>query len=340
MSITSRLGRLLRDRRNAVREPKQDPREALAAAQRAQQDRLDGARRAVADLAAQRRRVELLAVRESDEIARLGRQAEEAVARGDDAAAREHLRGAIVARERREKLQAEREALDGHVRRLQRSLGRVEERVEESRVRVARLRAGEDAARAAREVREAARASGQEAESLRTAALQAEREARRIAATEAGHAELAWSDADAPQVREALEQLQRDQADAERRRGHRRLTPPPPAVAAGRRIAGNPPGAAVRTASLRATIRTTPSRTAIRTSLPDRHRAHPCGPSLWRTSVRHSLTNVSQLPSRGVRAPGQGGPRRRAPGALRFGHGSSAPTEHLPTLEPAVGVDR
>ena len=99
--VGRRLARIVRARRE-TRAPAPDPMVVLERAQLEQEERLDQARRAVADLVVQRRRVELLAVRASEEMARLNRGAEEAVGRGDDAAARELLRRSIVAGEHRE----------------------------------------------------------------------------------------------------------------------------------------------------------------------------------------------------------------------------------------------
>jgi phage shock protein A len=207
VAIGRRLTRIVRARRNAP-EPVQDPGAALAAAQREQEDRLDHARRAVADLAVQRRRTELLAVHASDEIARLSRQAEDAVAHGDDAGARDLLRRAIVVRERRDALHARRGDLDAQVQRLERSLGQVEERVEEARLRYLSVRADQDAARAALDVRRALGDSGRDAAEAATAAREAERAARELQARAAAYDELAWTDPDAPAVRAAFEELE------------------------------------------------------------------------------------------------------------------------------------
>lgn len=207
MSIGRRLNRMVRARRSAP-QPVQDPDAAIAAAQRDQEDRLDQARRAVADVAVQRRRTELLAVRASDEIARLSQEAEDAVAGGDDGAARELLRRAIVARERRDVLHARRADLDAQVQRLERSLGQVEQRVEESRLRYLSVRAGQDAAHAALDVRRALGDSGREAAETAAAAREAERAARELQARAAAYDELAWTDPDGPALRAAFEQLE------------------------------------------------------------------------------------------------------------------------------------
>ncbi|GAA1635481.1 PspA/IM30 family protein [Georgenia ruanii] len=213
--VRRRLSRIVRARREA-RAPAPDPLVVLERAQLEQEERLDQARRAVADLVVQRRRVELLAVRASDEMARLNRGAEEAVARGDDAAARELLRRSIMAGERREQLHAQRARLDAQVGRLEHGLGQVERRLEESQSRYLALRADHDAARAATEVRAALGAAGQQAAETRRAAQEAEQAVRELRARAAAYDELAWTDPDGEAVREAFEELEHGRAaDAE-----------------------------------------------------------------------------------------------------------------------------
>jgi phage shock protein A len=214
MSLGRRLTRIVRVRRE-TRGPQPDPMVTLERAQLDQEDRLDQARRAVADLVVQRRRVELLAVQVTDEMAALNRRAEEAVGRGDDAAARELLRRSIVLGERRETLHAQHTGLDAQVRRLEHGVGQIERRVEESRIRYLALRADHDAARAATEVRGALGAAGRQAAETRRAAQEAERTARELQARAAAYDELAWTDPDAPAVREAFEELEHGRAAEE-----------------------------------------------------------------------------------------------------------------------------
>ncbi|KAE8762808.1 PspA/IM30 family protein [Georgenia thermotolerans] len=225
--VGRRLARIVRARREA-RAPAPDPLVVLERAQLEQEERLDQARRAVADLVVQRRRVELLAVRASDEIARLNRGAEEAVGRGDDAGARELLRRSIVTGERREELHAQRARLDAQVRRLEHGLGQVERRLEDSQSRYLALRADHDAARAATEVRAALGAAGQQAAETRRAAQEAEQAVRELRARAAAYDELAWTDPDGESVRAAFEELEHGraaEAELERLKERRALDP-------------------------------------------------------------------------------------------------------------------
>lgn len=220
MSIRRRISAIIRSTRTAPG-PDPNPLETLDATYQQQLDLLETARRSTADVAANCRRVELLAGQAAAEAAAFDRQAEAAVAAGDDAAARQALRGALAAGRRRDALEERRQVLDGQLRALEQSLGRLEQRIEDARLHYLLLRADHGAARAALGMQEAFRASGQ------GVAGAAEREVRRLQALAAAREELAWSDPDSHQVHEAFEELEtRLSAEAELPRLRNRTNPP------------------------------------------------------------------------------------------------------------------
>jgi phage shock protein A len=215
LSIRNRLGRIARANRTERAARKQgpvDPVKAVEAAQAEQFRRLDQARRSVADLAANRRRVEYLAQQASAERQQWDRQAEAAVAMGHDEGAREYLRRSIEAGRRVEDLAAQHRTIDAQVRRLEQDLGRMERQVQDSWVRFQSLQADHGAARAALDMREATAAAGLQAAGARTAAVDAEREIRRLQARAAAYDEIAGADPDSAQVREAFDQLENEAA--------------------------------------------------------------------------------------------------------------------------------
>lgn len=215
MSIRNRLGRIVRANRaerTARRQGPVDPVQAVETAQTEQFRRLDQARRSVADLAANRRRVEVLAQQASAERQQWDRQAEAAVAMGHDEGAREYLRRSIEAGRRLEGLAAQHRSIDEQVRRLEHDLVSLERQVQDSYVRFQSLRADHGAAQAALQMREATAAAGRQAAGAQSAALEAEREIRRLQARAAAHDEIAGTDPDSARVREAFDQLENEAA--------------------------------------------------------------------------------------------------------------------------------
>jgi phage shock protein A len=149
LSIRNRLGRIVRANRTeraAKRQGPVDPVQAVEAAHAQQVARLDQARRSVADLAANRRRVEILAQQAYAEVGHWDRQAEAAVAMGHEAGAREYLRRSIEAGKRVEGLTAQHRAIDAQVRRLEQDLVRLDHQVHDSFVQFQALRADHGAA--------------------------------------------------------------------------------------------------------------------------------------------------------------------------------------------------
>lgn len=226
MSIRRRLTGILRSTRTAPAQAP-DPLVTLDASYQQQLDMLEAARRSTADVAAHRRRVQLIAEQAAAQVESLNRQAAAAVAAGDDDAARDALRGALTAGKRRDALDGQQRALESQLRGLEQTLGRLEQRIEDARLHYLRLRANYSAAQAALGMQDALRASGQGAADGRSAAASAEREVRRLQALAAAHEELAWSDPNSPQVREAFEELEtRLSAEAELSRLRARPDPP------------------------------------------------------------------------------------------------------------------
>jgi phage shock protein A len=207
VSIRRRITAIVRSTRTAPAQAP-DPLVSLDASYQQQLDMLEAARRSTADVAAHRRRVQLLAGQAGAQVESLNRQAEAAVAAGDDDAARDALRGALTAGKRWDALDGQQRALDSQLRGLEQTLERLEQRIEDARLHYLRLRANYSAAQAALGMQDALRVSGQGAVDARSAADAAEREVRRLQALAAAHEELAWSDPNSHQVREAFEELE------------------------------------------------------------------------------------------------------------------------------------
>jgi phage shock protein A len=211
MPIRRRITAIFRSTRTGP-EAAEDPLRALDTSYQEQLDLLDASRRSTADVAAHHRRVQLLAEQAAAETNRLNRAAEAAVAAGDDAA-REALRGALAAGKRLDVLSAQQRTLEGQLHALEQALGRLEQRLEDVRLHQLALKARHSAARAALGMQDALRAGGQGAADVHSAAAAAEREVRRLQALAAAREELAWSDPDSLQVREAFEELEERPAD-------------------------------------------------------------------------------------------------------------------------------
>lgn len=209
MGIGRRLRNIARARRA---QPEPDPLTRLQETQDAQLQQLDQARRAVADVAAQRRRVEVLMDQGAAERAEAQRRAQGAVAAGRDEEARAHLHRAVTAEARLADLATQRDALDRQVRTLTAKLAGLEERVHAAGVRYMQLRAEHGAARAALGAEEALRSSAGLAADAGRSAAQARLEAREMEARARGYAELAWTDPEPDTVRRAYAELEAEAA--------------------------------------------------------------------------------------------------------------------------------
>lgn len=207
MSIRRRITRIIRANRSAKEVPA-DPMAVIETSQQQQFDAVDQARRSVADIAADCRRIELLLDEAKAERAYCDRQAEQCVARGDDDGAREALHRSITASKRVEALSRQYERMAGQWRRLDAELARLTTRIDESRMNYQALQARHNVAQATLGMQQAAAAAAGSASGMQSAARDAERETRRIEAEAAARNEIAWSDPRSAQVQEAFEWLE------------------------------------------------------------------------------------------------------------------------------------
>lgn len=220
MGIARRWRRTVRARRPA---PEAAPLARLRAAEQEQLRLVDQARRAAADLAAQRRRVEVMLERGAAERADAHRRAEAAIAAGREDEARRHLRHAVGVESRLRPLAEQRRSLDRQVRELSDRLGDLAAHVHAEQVRRQELRAQHDAARAALGMEQALRASTQAASAARDAAEEARRQTREMEARARGYAELTQMATAPDQVHAAFEELERERAvERELRRARER----------------------------------------------------------------------------------------------------------------------
>ncbi|MHA7294968.1 PspA/IM30 family protein [Arthrobacter sp. HLT1-21] len=212
MSIGRRISRIVRANRTAAKEKPTDPIQTVDEAHRQQLDLVDKARRSVADLTANRHRLELLAGEARAELNQLERAASDAVNAGDDDAARAALRRSMAASKRLETFTRQRDGLDAQVRQLDSNLQRLETRVEDNGIRYQTLKARHGAAQAELGMQDALAGSGQAAAGAEAAARRAELEARRVQAQAAARDELSWSDPNSSRVEEAFEELEASSA--------------------------------------------------------------------------------------------------------------------------------
>ncbi|MHA7261708.1 PspA/IM30 family protein [Arthrobacter sp. TMN-37] len=211
MSLPRRISRIIRANKAAA-QPVEDPLVVAANAQRAQHAALDQARRGAADVAAHRRRLEILTGDAAARVRHLEAQAAAAVARGDDDAAREALRAQLGAAKHLQALGGQLQETDVQARRLAADVARLEERMSDSWLRHQALLAQQAAAEASVRAQEALRSSAGPIGGGEFAAREAEREVRRLQALAAAREELAWSDPSSQRVQEAFEELEADAA--------------------------------------------------------------------------------------------------------------------------------
>lgn len=211
MSISRRLSRIIRANK-APAQPPADPMKLAADAHRAQYAALDQARRGAADVAAHRRRLEILANDASGRVRHFEAQAVAAVDRGDDDTARSALRGQLDARKHLQALTAQLQETDLQARRLASDIARLEERMSENWLRHQALLARHAAAQASVNAQEALRSSMGPVQGGELAAREAERELKRLQATAEAREELAWSDPSSPRVQQAFEELEAESA--------------------------------------------------------------------------------------------------------------------------------
>jgi phage shock protein A len=211
MSISRRISRIVRANK-APAQPPVDPMKLAADAYRAQYAALDQARRGAADVAAHRRRLEILANDATARVRHLEAQAMAAVDRGDDESARAALRGQLGARKHLQTLTLQLQETDLQVRRLASDVARLEERMSDSWLRHQALLARHAAAEASVSAQEALRSLAGPLQGGEWEAREAERELRRLQATAEAREELAWSDPSSPRVQQAFEELEAEAA--------------------------------------------------------------------------------------------------------------------------------
>lgn len=216
MSVRRRISRIISARRNAT-EPA-DPIAALGQSQRLQEEQLDQARRSVADLAAVRHRVATLMQQASSDLQACNREAESAVGRNDDDAARSALRRAMEVQKRLDSLTRQHDDVDRQFRALEADLYRLETALHENSARYEALKAQHGATQAALGVQGAVSASVESSGETARAAREAEQEARRLRHLQAAREELDWSNPNSEKLERAFEELEtRDGVDQELR---------------------------------------------------------------------------------------------------------------------------
>ncbi|HET8795579.1 MAG TPA: PspA/IM30 family protein [Arthrobacter sp.] len=190
MSIRGRIGRLIRAKR-AAEQP--SSMQTVEDAHRRQLEAYEKARRSTADLAATHRKLDVLCSEAETELADLDRQAEDAVAAGDDDGARRALRSSLSARQRLEKLTAQRHDAGRQLDRLQDELDRIASRVADQQLHYHHLKARHGVSEATGSMQRAVTASDQAASEAAEAARTAEREDRRSRHLESAKEEISGS---------------------------------------------------------------------------------------------------------------------------------------------------
>jgi phage shock protein A len=154
MGIRDRLGDILRSRRHGDEDV-----EALAGrldeTYRTQLAHLQKVRRGVADVATSRKRVEVQLARLSQEAATLDTEAQAAVGRGDDDAARAALTRKVTLEKAAEDLSERHAALQSEEQQLSRTADELDRRIEDFRLRKDTLSARHSAAAARAEITDA-----------------------------------------------------------------------------------------------------------------------------------------------------------------------------------------
>ncbi|MBG6184295.1 phage shock protein A [Arthrobacter sp. CAN_A214] len=230
MSIKRRITRIVQANRAAAQASKEDPQVNARHAQDQQQGMLDQARRAAADVAAHRRRIEIAASEAGAYTQYLDEQAAAAVQRGDDETARNAIREGIGARKRYDLLAQQFSEADLQSRQLQGDLERLERRIFDSSLEYQSMLARRTAAEAALGVQKSISASSRASFGAEAARREAEREVRRLRAQAEAREELAWTDPSSPRMEQAFEELEAEadtQQELERLKKSRATGYPP-----------------------------------------------------------------------------------------------------------------
>lgn len=189
MSIRKRLatwGRSLRIRGDDV----EDLKDRLDETYRTQTGLLQQVRRGVADLATSRRRVQLQLASLGQQAAQLDDEARQAVARGDDDAARAILTRKVTLDKAAADLQARHDDLMAEQEKLELSATKIEQEVENFRVRKDTLAARHTAASARAEINSATSGINSTVSEVGQAMESAERRTRELESTADAYDEL------------------------------------------------------------------------------------------------------------------------------------------------------
>lgn len=190
MSIRGRIQRLIRAKR-ATDQP--SSMQTVEDAHHRQLEAYEKARRSTADLAATHRKLEVLCHETKTELDDLNRQAEQAVAAGDDDTARRALRSSLTTKQRLEKLTAQRHDAGEQLGQLQDELDRIASRVADQQLHYHHLKARHGVSEATGSMQQAVTASNQAASEAADAAGTAERKDRQSRHLEAAKNEVSGS---------------------------------------------------------------------------------------------------------------------------------------------------
>lgn len=158
-------------------------RDRLDESYRTQAQLLSQVRRGVADVATSRKRVEIQLASLRREIAGAGTEAEGAVARGDDAAARRAIERQVTLENAAAELEDRHAQLRDEEERLQDSAAAIERRIEDFRTRKDTLAARYSAAQARSEINDATTGIGSSSGEVGQLMADAERHTRELEAT-------------------------------------------------------------------------------------------------------------------------------------------------------------
>ena len=155
MGLMRRLSLIFRSKANRALDAAEDPRETLDYSYERQQDMLQKMRRAVADVATSRKRVELQVQQLENSATKLEGQARQALAQNRDDLAREALTRRVAIRNELADLEMRRDQLRDEEARLAEASRRLEAKVQAFRTRKETIKASYTAAEAQTRVGEA-----------------------------------------------------------------------------------------------------------------------------------------------------------------------------------------
>lgn len=182
MSVLRRLSTILQARANKARLKGEDPRETLDSSYERQLEQVEKVRRAVADMATSRRRVELQAVQLQSAIDKLETQARDAVTHGNEDVAREALTRKQAAASQLAIVNTQHDQLADQEAKLVEASNRLQARVDAFRTHKEMLKATYTAAEAETSVGEAVTGISEEIPDLGVAVQRAEDQTAQVQA--------------------------------------------------------------------------------------------------------------------------------------------------------------